>query len=328
MLSQVIKMTADATAFQRGVAQAATYTNKAFKSVTNELTGRLAGAFAAGAVIDRITGFASHVVETADRLGELSEQLNISIEDIQRLQVAANLAGMKFPKLEAALQNIANLQAQAMSGDKRAQSIFGLLGIDPSMSSPVDVMRKAIEAAGRGTREQGAAADLFGRKLGQIRLVVEELNKLGPIDLITDEQSKRIGKAKDDLEEAYRRMTTTATPAVTGALRLFETQIGGAQAAARGPLSGFAYFLAQASTILRKSPLPKRPEGEIGPGPSPQMTTPTPAIPLATQGDALSRIGLFVGGAGMTGTEQLVSIGNYQLSELRRIRATLEHANQ
>ena len=54
---------------------------------------------------------------------------------------------------------------------------------------------------------------------------------------------------------------------------------------------------------------------------------PPAAIPLALQSDALSRIGLFVGGRGDMGS-QLVTIGNYQLSTLRAIHAELQHANR
>ena len=57
-------------------------------------------------------------------------------------------------------------------------------------------------------------------------------------------------------------------------------------------------------------------------------STPTiPSLALATQADAFSRIGLFVGGRG-TGASEMVRIGNYQLTTLRQIKSILEEANR
>lgn len=330
MLSQVIKLTADATAFQRGVAAAAKQTDKAFKAVTSELTGRLAGAFAVGAIIDRITGFTSAVIENADALDEMSDLLNMSIEDIQRLQTAANLAGVPFKKLKGILDGIAAAKEQALTGDVKKQQLFSALGVNPASASALQILEAAANAK-KGTPAAAAAADILGKRMNDVLGVMRALRGLGPVELITSEQAKRIAQAKDDLEEAYRRLKVAATPAVSagigGLTKVFETKTPSnlfvqlfKDVASKAGFSG-------SEGGVNLSPLPL-PEGK-GRTPPPTTTLPTAtAIPLTTQGDALSRIGLFVGGAGMTGTEQLVTIGNYQLSELRRIRATLEHANQ
>ena len=66
MLSQIVKVGADATGFNRAVAGVANATNKAFSSVGKEITNRFLGAFAASAIIDRITGFVTETVNYAD----------------------------------------------------------------------------------------------------------------------------------------------------------------------------------------------------------------------------------------------------------------------
>lgn len=334
MLSQVIKLTADATAFQRGVAAAAKQTDKAFKAVTSELTGRLAGAFAVGAIIDRITGFTSAVIENADALDEMSDLLNMSIEDIQRLQTAANLAGVPFKKLKGILDGIAAAKEQALTGDVKKQQLFSALGVNPASASALQILEAAANAK-KGTPAAAAAADILGKRMNDVLGVMRALRGLGPVELITSEQAKRIAQAKDDLEEAYRRLKVAATPAITTGLDVGAVTFRGVTRMLKGRggtlfTSLFGQLASEAiDNIFRADtaalPLP---EGKSR-KPPPTTTPPTAsAIPLTTQGDALSRIGLFVGGAGMTGTEQLVTIGNYQLSELRRIRATLEHANQ
>lgn len=62
-------------------------------------------------------------------------------------------------------------------------------------------------------------------------------------------------------------------------------------------------------------------------GPSSLQSPQTPPLSLALQSDALSRIGLFVGGRTSV-ADQMVSIGNYQLSELRAIRQSIQEANR
>jgi len=332
MLSQVIKLTADATAFQRGVAAAAKQTDKAFKAVTSELTGRLAGAFAVGAIIDRITGFTSAVIENADALDEMSDLLNISIEDIQRLQVAANLAGVPFKKLKGILDGIAAAQAQALTGDKNKMALFANLGVDPAKASALDILTAAANAQ-KGTAAAAAAADILGKRFGDVAATMRAMREMGPIELITTEQGKILAKAKDDLEAAKRAAMVKATPFVAGATALAagalqeETKRGFIERAITGNLGLLARLAGRAMGIGSNPSAPTEATSANVAMIPPQVTPQSP-IPLTTQGDALSRIGLFVGGAGMTGTEQLVTIGNYQLSELRRIRATLEHANQ
>ena len=56
------------------------------------------------------------------------------------------------------------------------------------------------------------------------------------------------------------------------------------------------------------------------------MPTYAPAD-MAAKGGALNRIGLFVGGAPNIG-DRLVTIGGFQLTQLRLIRGELEKMNQ
>ena len=322
MLSQIVKIGADATGFQRAVAGVANVTNKAFASVGKEITNRFLGAFAAGAVIDRITGFVKDTVDYADNLGDLAENLGITVEEVQRLQVASSLAGVKFGKLQVILEKIIALQADAVQGDKKAVGIFAALGLDPNKASALQVMEAAIG-------NQAVAADLFGKRINNVANTVEKLRTLGPIQLITTEQTDAIGKANDQLDEAMRKLKTTATPGITAGLNslsfLIESKMKevGLMAKVPGTIPWFAKTM---QSMFGSNPETKPAKPGMA-GPSSFQSPQTPPLSLALQSDALSRIGLFVGGRTSV-ADQMVSIGNYQLSELRAIRQSIQEANR
>lgn len=327
MLSMLMRIGADATGAQRVVAGLASVTNKAFSAVGKEITGRLVGAFAAGAVLDRVTGFAKDTVDYADNLGDMAENLGITIEEVQRLGVASTLAGVKFAKMQGVLDKITALQAQAIDGDKKAVGIFAALGLDPRQANALQIMEAAIG-------NQSVAADLFGKRLNNVANVMEKLRTLGPIKLITPEQAEQLGKANDQLDEAFRKLKVAATPGIASALRGGAFALEQMQKPGTGiPFSGFLSDViterikrlfgirdAQQQSIAPISnAIPSKPG-------QPQVAQPS-AIALAAQSDALGRIGLFVGGRASVG-DQLVSIGNYQLSELRAVRQILQEANR
>ena len=222
-----IKLTADATGADRAVAAFSKRAGAYVGSIGSELKSQLAGAFAAGAVIAAVRSFGAHVVETVDNIKDMSEQLGVSTDEIQRMQKAANDAGVKFTVISGALQRIDQLRAQAAGGDKAASGLFAGLGIDPNVGTSLDILRQAVKASFGTAQQQAAYASLFAKKANQMRVVVAELQAQGPIELISEGQIQRIDQANAKLEESKRRLTAlSAGPAafLTGVL---ERGIGG-----------------------------------------------------------------------------------------------------
>jgi hypothetical protein len=312
MADLTIKLRADATAARRVVA-----------SFGAELTKRIAGAFAAGSVIDRIAAFVQSVRESVDEIKDLSDQLGLSTEEVQRLQKAANDAGVKFNVITTALQKIEAMRAQAQSGDKGAMGIFQALGIDPNQGSALDILKQAVD----GTRNSAAVVDLVGRKARILSNIVAELNVQGPITLISDDEIKKIDEVNAKWEEMVRKSKAIAAPPLAYAADVIEGQItaasdlisGLADASRGGKRAAGWYKIANAALRLvnvnnpmavdslakdleMKKPLPSDlfvgPVQEAPAFKSASVATQTAraSIPLGQPGDALSRIGLFVGG--------------------------------
>lgn len=306
-MNLIVKLTADATAAERGVAAFSKKASGYVGSIGSELKSQLVGAFAAGAVISAVRSFGAHVVETVDNIKDMSEQLGVSTDEVQRMQKAANDAGVKFTVISSALQRIDALRSQAASGDNAASGLFAGLGIDPTQGSALDVLTQAVQASARGARENGLLFDMLGRKAGILKNIVGELKGQGPIELISESQIQAIDKANAKLEEAKRSLTAQAAGPMAGVLRGMAAQLESMQSQ-KSFIGGIPGALVASNFAALKAaffggstnPAATGSTGPVGVGnQASTLTATTPAasaISLGQPGDSLSRIGLFVGG--------------------------------
>lgn len=306
MISLLAKMTMDATAAERGVAAFSKKAGGYLGSIGSELKSQLIGAFAASAVISAVRSFGAHVVETVDNIKDMSEQLGVSTDEIQRMQKAANDAGIKFTVITGALQRIDALRSQAASGDKAASGLFAGLGIDPTQGTALDVLTQAVEASARGARENALLFDMVGRKASVLKGIVGELKAQGPIDLISENSIDRIDKANARLEEHKRRMTAFGA-SITAAMIEDSANTFDRMSTVRGFIATSMFpflsrFMPGLGGSSNKLP-PMAADTFVGPMQggvqSSAISASTPAasaISLGQPGDSLSRIGLFVGG--------------------------------
>lgn len=336
MLSMLFKVGADATGAERAMAAAAKKGEAAFKSMGKEITGRLAGMFTAKYILDTLVNWTRQTTDWADNLGDAAENLGISVEELQRFEAAAQLAGARVGKMKSALEAVAALQAQAEGGDTRAQGIFSTLGINPSGKNPLELMQAIVTASSRGAREMAAAGDIFGRKMKSVANTMEKMGETAAMKVATQDTIDRIGQAVDQMNAGLRSLMVDSANIIVSVLRAIGAIAEGyGKSIAAIKEGGFKSYLEEIAGLgwmkrsydayqrMANTPLP----GTSKASPPPTPALPIPATPLALQSDALSRIGLFVGGRGDMGS-QLVTIGNYQLSELRAIRANMEHANR
>jgi hypothetical protein len=338
MLSQIVKVGADATGFQRVVAGTAAQTGKLFKGVTDDVTKRFGNLFTGAAMVQGFTRIAGAVVDTVDQIKDLADQLDLSTEEVQKLQLASERAAVRINVVGAALRAIEDMRAAAQTGDKRAVGIFAALGIDPTKGTSLDIMQAALAQAQGGAEKQNAIFSLIGRKANQLRNVMAEMHRLGPIRIIDQESLDAFDKANNALKDLYRETTKLlAEPAGFWARVLQKADTIEDERTRAGKSSVNLYSRIVAGTLqeifggtaggvdLSALPMPMKNKGNALAA-SANAETPT-ALPLATQADAFARIGLFVGGRA-TGDGALVRIGNAQLTTLRQIKSAIEEANR
>lgn len=224
VLSLLVKLGIDSSAFEMGVKRAQSIGEKFGSSFKNAVTSQLGAALSVAAV----TGFAHSVVEAADRVGELSEQLNISTDDVQRFQMAAKLYGVKFESVASAITRINDARASALSGDKAQLAAFEKLGIsvndltNASLGSEQVLVRiGVILNANRNNAElMAAAADLLGLKLTKAAMAAGTIKDLGPIDLFKEEDIKQLERFNDEMDMLIKQLQVTSVPVLSYSARV------------------------------------------------------------------------------------------------------------
>lgn len=202
------RMTLDTAQFDAGA--------KRVESSAAALAKRIGGYFSAGAIGYGLLSFGRAAAQAAGDISDLSEQLGITIEEVQQLQRVARHSGIDLNKYAEALTRIKKARADALSGNQRAGETFSALGVSPE-SDPLTILR-AIGNASTPT-ELSAAFDLIGTKTGKIKESLKDIQKLGRLEIITDENAKTLDEAADSIADIGAGLKAIAANAIGGLVR-------------------------------------------------------------------------------------------------------------
>lgn len=214
IFSLIAKLGLDGTAYESGLKRATSLTDKFRGSVGAQLGAALS--------VAAVTSFVSKVIETTDAIGDLSEQLNISTDDVQKLQVLASQTGVSFETMAKSITKVAQERLKAVEEGGKAREYFAALGIsvaelnDKSISN-IDLitrMGQAHQNAGKNAQTQAAIIELLGEKAFKAAGAISKIKELGPINLVTKEQIDAIGKMADRIDEVKRQVLVQAVPSV------------------------------------------------------------------------------------------------------------------
>lgn len=214
IFSLIAKLGLDGSAFENGLKKASNTTDKFRSSVGSQLGAALS--------VAAITAFASKVIQTVDAIGDLSEQLNISTDDVQRLQVLAGQTGVSFEAMAKSITAVSQERLKAIEEGGKARAYFKALGFsvaelnDASLSN-IDLiarMGQAHKDAGNSAQTQAAMIAILGEKAFKAAGAIAKIKEIGPIDLISKDQIDKVGKLADRLDEVERQVTLAAVPYV------------------------------------------------------------------------------------------------------------------
>jgi hypothetical protein len=327
LMSFFVRLGLDATQFKSALVTAQSAGQKFARDIKREIGGNIAAAFTVGAV----TAFAKSVINAADEIGDLSDQLNITTDDVQRLQILAGQTGVSFEAMASAINKVNEARQKAMSAPGAERAAFDFLGIGMATLSDkqitnLDLVRKigqGYQDGGKSIEKQAAVADLLGSKLVKAANAVADIDKLGDISIISDKDLQRLGDFNNRLDEISRMAKVITAPAL-GLIAEEMKKIANesdsfAKVTGRGPQSLQAALLARS---LKASPMfnllskvaesalskfPQRQNEPIGPdqgpefipfeGPMPEdggpIKKPTLTGRLQMSSDPLARIGGF-----------------------------------
>lgn len=214
IFSLIAKLGLDGTSFESGLKRAGSMTDKFRNSISAQLGAALS--------VAGIASFAAKVVQTADEIGDLSEQLNITTDDVQRLQVLASQTGVSFEAMAKSITKVSQERLKAVEEGGKAREYFAALGIsvaelnDRSISN-IDLIRRmgqAHQEAGKSAQTQSAMIEILGEKAFKAAGAISKISEMGEINLISKEQIQAIGQMADRIDEVQRQMVVQATPSV------------------------------------------------------------------------------------------------------------------
>lgn len=165
-------------------------------SAMNAIGDRVKQAFTAAAIEE----FIKKVARAAGEIGDLSDQLSITTDEVQQLQKAADRSGVSFDRYATALNRVRKLKSDFASGDPAAQRTFSKTGLDPN-ASEMDLLR------GVGKLSDSQVFEILGEKAYRLKNSLSELNNLSPIELIRKEDIDAIKSATDGLGDILRVVT-------------------------------------------------------------------------------------------------------------------------
>ena len=199
--------------------------------------GKLGG-IALGAVV-ALGYFVKKSLNSTDAMAKMSRAIGVSVESLQKLRHAGNLAGMESTQLDKAVQKLAVNMADVAKGTGEAKDIFSKYGIKATdlhgKLRPVeDVMLDVADAtSGISNRTEKAelAYRLFGARGGlminmlnqgseAMREQWEEAEKLGLV--MSEKTAKGVEDANDSiarlsgfLTSSFRRAIAELAPTIT-----------------------------------------------------------------------------------------------------------------
>jgi hypothetical protein len=215
IFSLIAKLGLDGSAYESGLKRASSVTDKFRSSVGGQLGAALS--------VAAIGTFVSKVIQSVDAIGDLSEQLNISTDDVQRLQVLAGQTGVSFEAMAKSITAVGQERLKAIEEGGKAREYFKTLGFsvaelnDASISN-IDLisrMGQAHKDSGNSAQTQAAMIAILGEKAFKAAGAMAKLKEMGPIDLISKEQIDQVGKLSDRLDEIGRQVAVAVTPEVT-----------------------------------------------------------------------------------------------------------------
>lgn len=210
----------------------------------------IAGAVAAAVAVGKVESALRHVGENAEMLGNLSDRFGQSVQEIEKLKIAAEQSGVALQSVVRAQQTFSQNMSKVKIGQlgtpqaREAKAAFDRLGIsaeDMRSAEPEEVLREVAKAMSEipdAAKRTQLAMDIFGRTGPQILPLLKNLEQL-------EDDIGRLGGTISDLDferfaavdQSFDRLAT-ASGALTDDLAIPFTRMGEAWNNARAEIIG------------------------------------------------------------------------------------------
>jgi hypothetical protein len=231
ILSMLVKLGIDSTQFEMGIKRAQGLGERFGTTFKGAVASKLGAALSVAA----IAAFTKNVIESADKIQDLSEQLNLTTDQIQRLQILAGETGVTFDKFGSVLAKFEQVRLKATSGDQDALKTLQSLGFTTEQLydiqlTTIDGAVKAAEAhknAGKSAETTAAMIEIYGLKLKTAASALADYNTTSQRTLISNSDIDVLAKANTLLDEQFRIVKALAAPAIAAGITATASAIKG-----------------------------------------------------------------------------------------------------
>lgn len=229
-----VEIKADSSALATGLAKAQKNIQSFGKDVTTNITDKLAGAFTGGAVMAGIGALAAGVLvagksimEFAGNLQDTSEQLGVTVEDLQGLHAAFRGGGASADDVDKAMVKLTENMDAASKAAGPARDRFDQLGISFEQITSGDpkavllAFGDAVKNSKNPTETLSAVIDLLGKSgkklVPDLKQGSEALQELSDkADKLKNKDADAIAKFGDSVDVLKNKLmalgATAATP--------------------------------------------------------------------------------------------------------------------
>ena len=222
ILSMLVKLGIDSSQFEMGIKRAQGLGEKFGTSFKGAVASKLGAALSVAA----IAAFTKNVIESADKIKDLSEQLNLTTDEIQRLEILAGETGVTFDKFGSVLAKFEQVRLKATSGDQDALRTLQALGFTTEQLydiqlTTIDGAVKAAEAhvkSGKSAETTAAMIEIYGLKLKTAASALADYNTTAQRTLISSSDIDVLAKANTLLDEQFRIIKAIASPVIAAGI--------------------------------------------------------------------------------------------------------------
>ena len=257
ILSMLVKLGIDSTQFEMGIKRAQGLGEKFGTSFKGAVASKLGAALSVAA----IAAFTKNVIESADKIKDLSEQLNLTTDEIQRLEILAGETGVTFDKFGSVLAKFEQIRLKATSGDQDALKTLQALGFTTEQLydiqlTTIDGAVKAAEAhvkSGKSAETTAAMIEIYGLKLKTAASALADYNTTSKRTLISSSDIDVLAKANTLLDEQLRIVKALAAPAIAAGINAIAAGIKATSSAVGSASKPIESFSDKLERTMRKA---------------------------------------------------------------------------
>ena len=208
----------------------------AVKRLSSELSGlqsisakalSFGGALSVAAVVGGLVSITKAAIDQGDAFNKMSQKTGIAVEDLGKLQYAADLSGVSTEALQKGLTSLAVGMVEAASGAGPMAEEYKKLGIslrntDGTMKSSLDVLGELADRFQQmpdGVEKTNLAVGIFGKKLGGEMIPLLNIGAAG-LKAMGDEaqslglvMSGELAKKSEEFNDNLSRLTKLSSAA-------------------------------------------------------------------------------------------------------------------